>query len=172
MPVILKIQCPDCGETFRQPMGDAMPKFCPLCGSYVGGDPDFVPTQANIGTIKGKIGDITYRQLEADSAARAEAAGNPAMKITDMNETPREGDIAAKPVKNTVTQYMDAAKQAGAPEMAGGFTPNVAGLAAAAQSGPERRNGSYALQAIQGGSMGGGPPRLPLPPGQGFGGGR
>ena len=175
MAVIFKYRCPSCEEVFKTPLTVESIKYCVLCGAYVGpDDPDFVPSQMNIGTNKGKSPDMVYRQMEETSAYRAEMAGNPDLKITDLKDSLREGDVAAKTVRNTVTDYMDTAKEqlkgSGMESLAGGYLPNIQGMVAQAQTGPERRDGSFALGAIQGGNMRGGPPRLPIPPGQGFGG--
>ena len=56
-----------------------------------------------------KAVDMTYRALEDSSAARAAALNNPQMKITDMKDRLREGDVAAVLPNNSVTQFMGAA---------------------------------------------------------------
>lgn len=165
--VILKIQCPDCGGTFKQPMGESLPNFCPLCGSSQNLDPDFVPDRLNIGTNRGKAGDRTYREIEEASKVRAEMAGDPSLKITDMNDNLREGDVAAK-VQQPSQEYQRQVAELGAKAE---FLPNVQGLAGLARQGPGVRDGAYALAAIQGGSPGPSIPSVPVIPGAGFGGG-
>ena len=148
MKTVLKIRCPDCGGTFRWPGEDDLPNHCPLCAAYVGGDPDFVPTRMNIGTVKGRAADITYRQMEDASIARAEASGNPADKMTNMKDNLREGDTAAMPVNNIVTQT---AEMYGSNYFQAAGMVDVAGALAGAGQGRERGNGGVVLRAIQGG---------------------
>lgn len=143
------------------------PSFCPGCGEYMGEGPQPMPSMPNIGTGKGRAADDAYRQMESASIARAEAAGDPALKITNMKDNLREGDVAGIAPNNLVTQM--------AQEINGGnyFQANVSDQVALAQTGRERTNGSVALRAIQGG----GTPNFqpPAPPGGGikgsFGGG-
>ena len=116
---ILKCTCPDCGFKWRQAGDEALPKFCTECGTDLRQpDPGFVPSKMNIATNTGKAGDWAYRKLEADSEARAEAAlpaiekqlvdsGVPVadaqrmaaqqandLKVTNMKDSMREGDVA------------------------------------------------------------------------------
>ena len=165
MAILLVIRCPECTEKFRLPKGDKWPDFCPHCGTFVGTDPSFVPDRLNIGTSKGKAADATFRQIEAASIERAEAAGDPNLKITDMNDNLRAGDVAAKSGQPSQAYQ----EQCAAIEAKAEFLPNVQGLAGLAKQGPGG-DGSYALAAIQGGSP---PtvPRAPSIPGAGFGGG-
>ena len=150
MKTTLVMRCPDCGEKFRWPGEDELPNYCPLCSAWVGSDdPDFVPTKMNIGTIKGKAPDITYRQMEEASIARAEASGNPADKMTNMRDNLREVDVAAMPVNNIVTQTAEALAGGNYFQAAG--MGDVAGALAGAKQGRERTTGSMALRAIQGG---------------------
>lgn len=121
-------RCPDCGEKFKVPHGESLPNFCPLCGSYVGIDPNFVPTRMNIGTVTGLSGDWAYRKAEADSEARAEVArpqieaqlvaqGVPVeeaqrqaavraneIKVTNLRDNIRDGEVAAIAPNNVVSQ--------------------------------------------------------------------
>lgn len=156
--MILTVQCPECGDKFSLKLnkGDPLPDYCSHCGAYVGPDEHFVPTKMNIGSALGKSGDQVYRQMEDASAVRAEAAGDPSLKITNMKDNLREGDVAAiapQPSKE-YQQQVQALKQ-GNPE----FSPwqaNVAGQLAMVKSGPDRTTGARALTAIQGAR--GGPP--------------
>lgn len=166
MPTLLVIRCNDCGGKFRIPEQDKWPDFCPSCGVYCGVDPDFVPTQMNIGTVKGKSADRVYREMEAASIARAEMAGDPSLKMTDMKDNLREGDIAYKGPQPS-QEYLNHTAQIGAQAE---YMPNVQGLAGMARQGVQG-DGSYAMAAIQGGSPGPGLPALPVIPGAGFGGG-
>ncbi len=106
------------------------PEYCSRCGAYVGPDNTPIPGLFSIPTVKAKSMDSTYRLLESSSEERAKAAAAELdvpvsemshLKVTDMNDNMREGDVAAKitPVKNDVTIRMDQMKQAGLPV---GFT--------------------------------------------------
>lgn len=167
MPVFLKLRCPECSHVMKVPQEEQWPNFCGNCGSFVGVDPTFVPDRLNIGTTRGKSADQVYRQMEAASEARAEMAGDPSLKITDMNDNLREGDVAAK-VAPPSQEYQRQVAELGAKAE---FLPNVQGLAGLAKQGPGVRDGAYALAAIQGGSPGPSTPSAPVIPGAGFGGG-
>jgi hypothetical protein len=67
-----------------------------------------------------KANDKVYRDIEVGSEVRAQAAADmvgvpvsdmSSLKITDLKSTVREGDIAAPPVNNAVTQFMNANPQ-------------------------------------------------------------
>lgn len=163
-------RCPDCAEKFSLAHGDPIPNYCPLCGAYVGVDPNFVPSRMNIATSIGKAGDWSYRKLEADSEARAEAAvpaieqqlrdaGIPAeqaqkmaaaqaaeIKVTNMRDNMREGDVAAIPQVSPLYRQQVTAL---------GGDPNgafVGGMGVASASpAPVGESGAKAVQMIQGG---------------------
>lgn len=159
------IRCPTCGGKFSV-VSDDMPKFCMLCGAADGADDDFVPTQMNIGgSAIARSVDKMYRDAEASSEVRAEMAGDPSLKITNMRDNLREGDVAAMPVNNAVTQYADEMHKAVGFNY---FQANVSDHVAAAKMGAERTTGQKALAAIQGGI---GAPRLPAKIAGNWGGG-
>ncbi len=119
------------------------------------GDPLIMPPLVSIGTHKGKAVDLTYRQLEESSNFRAEMAGDPSLKITNLKDNLREGDVAAiapQPSK----EYRDIVK--GLEEAAGQQSNNwqmggqglVSEALAYAHSGPDSRStGAGVLAAIQ-----------------------
>lgn len=85
---------------------DEHPSFCPVCGASVEGASP-VPGTKNVGKSDiNKSVDIVYRSLEESSAERAEMTGNSNFKITNMKDNLREGDVAAVPLNNSVTQFM------------------------------------------------------------------
>ena len=108
MAKYLNLQCPDCQGTFkwlRHPSDEPLPNFCPRCGSNLAAEPVFVPEAAHIAKSIGKTADGVYRQMEESSRQHtflaAEMTGEHAsefsgMKITDMPDYLRPGDIAAK----------------------------------------------------------------------------
>lgn len=115
MAIYKDYRCPDCKGTFtflHHPNNEPPPDHCHLCGSYMGEAPEQAPTVINIATAKGKVGDKLYRQMEAATEARIEAAAEMTggdksdfahMKMTDMKDNQREGDITAP----SVTKSMD-----------------------------------------------------------------
>jgi hypothetical protein len=171
--VKLKLTCPDCSGTFRMELEPGnFPDYCPLCSAYVGVDPDFVPSQVNIGTSLGKAGDLTFRQMEQASIDRAESFGQPSMKITNMKDNLREGDVAAMvPQPSAAYQEMTAATP---PQFQGGAGMGqpeaVLAAIAGSKAGPRAAQGTGAgvLSLIQGGGNGPPAPRSPLVRG-GFG---
>lgn len=147
MPVTRTYGCPDCGNTFsflHLNADEPPPDYCAKCGSFMGDDPTPLPAAPAIIGPKAKSIDETYRQLEESSAARAEAAGDPSLKITDLKDNLREGDVAAVAPNNPVTQY---AAESGHQFFQG---QTVGAYVHDAQNGPARSTGAVALEAIQG----------------------
>lgn len=144
MAVILK--CPHCETKFKVKFGTAdgggWPDYCPndKCGVYMGVDraDDDVVMPAFL-SPRTKANDKVFRDMADGSEVRmkiaAEQVGAPvsemsAMKITNMHDNQREGDIAAIEVRNLVTEVM-----AQAPGLTG-FQANGSQFAAASRSGP------------------------------------
>lgn len=119
-PLGQRYECPDCEKQFfYQPesTADDGPKFCPKCGVNLADNSAEVIeiTRVNINTSVSKKNDTLYRQMETASAGRAEEAADmlgidksetSGMKITDMNDGQRPGDIAAKLPANPVVEAM------------------------------------------------------------------
>lgn len=128
MPRYQAYECPDCLGKFRfmhHPVDEPPPNFCPICGSNMTAEPMFVPLAPHIARTIGKTADNVYRQMEDASRANMEAAAEiaggdvsdyDAMKITDMADYLRPGDVAAKMRENPVAQHMANTGQ-------GGFQP-------------------------------------------------
>jgi hypothetical protein len=142
------VRCPDCGEKWSV-VADRLPDFCQSCGSYVGTDPDFVPSKLNIGgSALARATDQAYRDLEASPAG-----------ITDLKDNLREGDVAAKPVQPS-QEYLQQVKG-----MAPDYNPWQAGIGmttdaiAMSKKGRERTTGAKAIGAIQAATTG-----VPQPP--------
>jgi hypothetical protein len=118
--VVRTYGCQECSHQ-REVMQDSEEgppwKFCEACGAQVGDEP--IPSRIAIGGSPiARSADLTYRQLEESSAARAAELDSPALKITDLKDNLREGDVAAvqKPpgtreTQNYVTWFDDQMKQ-------------------------------------------------------------
>jgi len=97
-----------------QDRAEGPPRYCPACGCIVS---QATPRPARI-AIGGKpiikATDMTYRALEAQGEAAYRRTGNPNMKITNMRDHLREGDVAAMPMPvNSVTRFMQDAGDKG-----------------------------------------------------------
>lgn len=151
-----KLRCPACRVTFPWDPAKGFPEFCPntLCETRIAHDREdsdvvmpFVRTSA-----KTKVIDRTYREMETASEHRAiaaaEMAGVPVsemsdLKITNLRSTTHEGDVAAVPVNNEVSRFMD---QTGA----GGFNaPNPVEYGTNVQVGPYPNAGAHMRTAVQ-----------------------
>jgi hypothetical protein len=96
-----------------------MPEFCAHCGGRVGNDREdddvvmpFIRTSA-----KTQVVDKVYRDMESGSEFRAQEAARmlsvpvsdmSALKITNMNDHQKPGDLAVPRVDNEVSRFMDA----------------------------------------------------------------
>lgn len=174
-----EIECLDCGHklTTIQAADEPPPAFCPFCGN--GEPPtrrDFTVVPY-IGSLRSRTIDKTYRDLEESSQVRHELVrerrdseldaaardaphlreaieqvkrhGPEGVKITDMRDDVREGEIAVKmTANNAVTQYADALAQAsgepGFNYFQGGGGGQVAELVQAASTGPGAKSGFVA----------------------------
>lgn len=104
----IRLRCPKCRQAFPWESGKSHPDYCQLCQEFIGADPDrdvTIITAPFIRSAKTDRTDKVYRDMEAGSEQRvkiaAEMTGAPAsemssLKITDMNDGQRPGDIAAK----------------------------------------------------------------------------
>jgi hypothetical protein len=149
----LKLRCPHCRKKFAWKSGTDMPDDCPLCGKYVGTDRDDadIVMPAILGQ-RTKIADQVYRDMEKGSEHRthlaAEMGGGTAsdysnLKITDMKDNLRAGEIAAMPVRNAVTEHMERFKQ-------GGFAGSEGvGYSSAVQTGPFPNAGAKMRTTLQ-----------------------
>jgi hypothetical protein len=98
------------------------PRFCPQCGCEV--DPEALPIPSKIavgGSAIARATDMTYSLVESSSAARAAELGQPGLKVTDMNDNLRHGDVAAKrlPVSAEFASFERERQNLGLPSMVG-----------------------------------------------------
>ena len=141
MAKLYTLQCPECDHKFtflRHPSDEPMPKFCPHCGFAPESEtlPNAITAPHVQNVAKAKAADYTYRAMEEHSKHNAEvvaaefgldAEDVKSMQITDFATNMQEGEIAAVPVKNEVTQAMDRMPMTG-------FQPSSADIATFAQS--------------------------------------
>lgn len=151
------IRCPVCREKFPWIPTDGFPEECPNtgCKSRIAHDraDDDIVLPFIRSSAKTKAVDGMYRQMEEGSEFRAQAAaaelGVPAsemssLKITNMQDNLRPGDMAAKEVtaaNNTVVRHMEATG-------VGGFQQNGAGFASGTSTGAINVNGKI-VQGIE-----------------------
>lgn len=146
-----KLQCPKCTHVFYSKTIFAE---CPQCDYAVDPPDDNVISMPAIRSAVAKSVDQTYRDMERASEARAEqaaaAAGVPVsdmsgLKMTNLRDNTREGEIAAMPVVNEVTKQMDLISNRGGSV---GFADG-ASFAQSAHAGPDAHAGAKALGALQ-----------------------
>lgn len=151
------IKCNACSHRLPWKPTDKTPSECPKCGASFGeerDDSDVV--MPFIRSAKTTNNDKLYRDMEKGSEVRAElgaqAAGcsvsdMSAMKMTDMRDNQREGDIAAKMVPTA-----DDGKffQPNGAEYAAGTANGVVTLNGQVTTGIQPRAGIRAMSTIQG----------------------
>lgn len=152
MPVMRNYQCPDCEGVFthlHMRMDEPPPAFCSLCGASTSGvEPQL--SAPHIAKSIGKVADNVYRQMETASKVRAEMAAEAlgesasdmtAMKITDMRDNTRAGEISAPPVYNPVSAALDQRRS---------VTPvGLQDASAASQFAADTRKGAYAGAGVR-----------------------
>lgn len=116
----MKLVCPDCRKKFPWEKNTAFPRFCPLCSSDIGhdtADDDIVMPfiRSSQRTAQAQSADDVYRQMEKGSEVRAQMAAEHLgvsasemsdLKVTNLKDASRPGEIAAVPVNNAVSQVM------------------------------------------------------------------
>jgi hypothetical protein len=126
-----QIRCPGCRKPFPWDPAIDLPERCPLKGcGYVAKkrDPEvdengeIVIAAPFLRSHVMKANDGVYRELERSSEIRAqlaaEMAGVPVsemshLKVTNLRDNTRSGEVAAMPVVNDVTRQMDYIKSRG-----------------------------------------------------------
>ena len=162
------IRCPECRHKIPWSKDVAMPSFCPACGKRVGSDRadddvvmPFIRSSGKTASI-----DKLYRDMESGSETRAalaaEAAGVPvadmsAMKMTDMRDNQREGDIAQLDREaNAAEARLKQASPAAIPhfegngaELAGGISSGAVAINGKVVQGIHPRAGVRAVEGVQ-----------------------
>lgn len=148
-----RYRCPDCRGTFLWEPALQLPDYCPLCGSFVGIDRsgDFTPKAPAIGKPHDSA-EAVYRAMEASSIERAKMAaeitGVPEsetahMKMTDMKDNLRVGDVAAITRPNPTSTFMQQNPSAVSQAQIAG-----AQYAANTRSGPYPGAGNHAREMV------------------------
>jgi len=138
-------QCPDCDGMFdhlHSRWDEPPPPVCPLCGAST---EDTQPelSSPHIAKTIGKVADNVYRQMEAGAALRADIAGEPGLKLTDLRTDAVPGETSAVPVNNEISRFMAQTGVGGAVDASSG-----ASYAAAAATGAYARSGMQTLTGL------------------------
>lgn len=122
MPIVRRYECPDCHAEFKfmhMTKDESAPDYCPQCGNFMGTGPIELPSFINIKSQRTKNADKTYQDMETGSETRQQLAAEMtgldkadfnSLKITDLKDNLKPGDIAAKMPSNPVSEMMDAHK--------------------------------------------------------------
>ena len=156
MGVVLR--CPECRGKFRLSNDAVWPDSCPLCHEFIGPDDDTIIAMPALRSAATKAHDAVYRATEAASEVRMEQAAQLAgtsvedmssLKITDLQPTLHQGDVAARrvtPENNAVAATMAAMAARGAPVGFGNV--HASEYAGAVSSGPLPNAGAKMRQAL------------------------
>lgn len=156
MAVILR--CPDCNEKFRWDFSQPgrWPKACPCCGARMDDEDadDTVICMPSLRSAKTVSADNLYRQMEAGSEFRAQKAAELAgcdvadmssLKMTNMHDGRKQGEMSAIEVKNTVSEFMQAN-----PGIGGFQGGDAVGYSGSVQTGPTPNAGAHMRTMLQG----------------------
>lgn len=112
------LRCTLCREKFKWDVSGGYPDKCPCCGEKIGHDrADSDIVMPSLRSMKTTATDNVYREVERTSEVRMEQAAEMAgcspsdmssLKITNLRDNNRQGDVAAIPVNNEVTRQMEA----------------------------------------------------------------
>jgi len=167
MAKIRTLKCPACQKEFEylfHPSDDPGPRFCPLCGHDSQAETNVVEFQAAVTAphvLAGRAKAITqsadqgYRAMEASSEANMQAAAEHLgvsaselgdMKITNLHDNQRAGDVAAVMPDNETSRAI-----AAVPNILGNQGAEVGRFFADAtpKTGPGARSGVKASTSLQ-----------------------
>lgn len=158
------LRCPHCRGKFPWNPLKGMPDKCELCGERVGHDPDADDVvMPFIRTAKTSRTDQLYRDMERGSEVRMEKAAEltgtdpsdmAALKISDMRDNMRAGDIAAKEAEAAMARMQSTTRapigfaENGA-EYGGGIASGAVAVNGRITTGIEPRAGSRAVGRVQ-----------------------
>jgi hypothetical protein len=154
--VAYSLKCPACRVKFKWDPTRGFPDHCPNpdCTTRIAHDRDdsdvVMPFVRSAATT---ANDSLYRRMEQASERRvglaAAKAGVPMsdmadLKITNLRDTRSQGDVAAVPVSNPVTQFMQQNPNAG------GFRGDTGvGYSGAVMTGPEPNRGARVQSMVR-----------------------
>ena len=147
------IRCPSCKTKFRWlAETEAYPSNCPQCDFYTGHDRDdsdvVVPnilsfsTRSTDGVYKAMERASEERVYQAAADAGCDASDMAGLKITNMRDNMKQGDIAAMPVNNEVTRQMEAVNARGGSFGFGGGPDAGIGYSGQVSQGPYPNSGA------------------------------
>lgn len=120
MLIFRTYECPECEQRFElmQEREEGPPRFCVHCGAdFSDEELPAIPAKVSLGGgAAARSVDMTYKLLEESTAEMAERVGNPALKVTNLKDNLREGDVAAmvpEVPNNSVGAFMREAKGQG-----------------------------------------------------------
>jgi hypothetical protein len=169
-----QIRCPGCRKAFPWDPAIDLPERCPLKGcGYVSKKREPEVDEDGVIVIAApflrshvmKANDGVYRELERSSEVRAQMAADMAgvpvsemshLKVTNIRDNTRPGEVAAMPVVNEVTKQMDMLKARGMPVGFGGQADTTSTATGAITvngqviQGIQPRAGIKAMEQIQG----------------------
>lgn len=161
----MKLRCPFCRGAFPWEAALPFPKVCPLCAEEIG-----IPDRGDNGVVmpfirsaKMKATDKTYRDIEAGSEVRvaraAELTGSTkedmaSLKITDMADNMRAGDIAAKEADAAMKRLQSSSPmqigfQNNGAEFSNGIAQGAVALNGKVTTGIEPNAGARAAMRVQ-----------------------
>ncbi len=150
------LRCYTCRKRFKWDLTEnGWPDACPLCGASTASDrEDDDIVMPFVRSPKTDRTDKLYRDMEKGSEVRAELAAQAAgcdvsemasLKMTDMKDNLRPGDIAAADVPNIGQKFVG-----GGSEYAAGISTGVVAVNGQITTGIEPRAGIRAMSTIQG----------------------
>ena len=153
-----KLRCPVCREKFFWNPKEKHPAECPICHVHIGHDrADDDVVSPSLRSLRTVANDAVYRYMEKSSEVRAEQAAEMAgvpvsemsgLKITNMKDNLRPGDIAAMPVNNPVTQQMEMLNARGGQFGFGGGANGI-GFSQSTSTGPEPNAGLRTMIGVR-----------------------
>lgn len=148
------LRCPLCHKKFPWTPTEGMPEKCLFCGAHVGHDSDSDDVvMPSMRSSRLAVADKVYREMEESSSRRAEAAasmvGAPVaemsgLKITNMVDHQRPGDLAVPLPSNPVSDFM-----AQNPQASGFGTGRGVEYSMAVQQGPTPNAGAKTRTMVQ-----------------------
>ena len=160
----MKLRCPFCRGACPWEAALPFPKVCPLCAEEIGiPDRGEVIQMPSLRSAKMKATDKTYRDIEAGSEVRVDRAAEltgstkedmASLKITDMADNMRAGDIAAKEADAALKRLQSSSPmqigfQNNGAEFSSGISTGAVALNGKITTGIEPNAGARAAMRVQ-----------------------